>query len=158
MRIVDAVTLLKERRRSGLVVEKDEEHYRLHYIGALLKARDDGKPATVGQLKGGHDLLIPDQKTTTRFGLDLIRPLRTGTAYEAALDDSRREYALVGEVGDTVAVVTRHELLTEMLVDSTGGYRCTGSPTHYFPEPGVHVNDRCPQRGECGAGSIIVPD
>jgi hypothetical protein len=151
--IANAVKLLKERQRSGLVVEKSKEHYRLHYIGGLLEARDEGKPATVGGLKGGYDLLIPDQKITTRFGLDLIRPFRTGDAYVAALTEGGRDYALIAKVRDTVAVVTRKEDFGRMLSDTAGGYRCTGPDTHYFPEPGVHVGKACPK-----CHGVIVAD
>ena len=143
--------LLGRRGRSGLVVHHylpdGSERYRLVYAGSLMEARRAEVP-TVGEVPGGHDVLVVDGGIARSFDLDLVRPGLTWERYENLLDRHGVQYALVGETSDDVMVVTRHEDLTTTL--RAAFYQCDGPNWHGFPEPRVSIGDPCPRRPECG--------
>jgi hypothetical protein len=143
----EALDRLDEARRAGVVVQNFDDSYVLFYTGQLLRARDQ-MVATVGQVPGGHPVLLLDVGKAQQFSIDLVRPNRTADAYEKLLEANGVDYALAGESSDMAMVVTKHEGQT-LALNSTGGYKCTGTPTHYFPEPRVDAGDPCPMYPEC---------
>jgi hypothetical protein len=155
----EALELLKRRERSGLVVQNPDESYHLLYAGDLLRARAAGV-STVGEVERRHRVLTLNAEWASTYALDLVTPRRTGQNYERFLATEGAEYALAGDSYDTVMIVTHHEGQTEALT-MTGGYRCTGTPTHYFPEPRVSSGEQCPLYPECSQKSgvpHVVPD
>lgn len=152
--VPSALDLLRRRERSGLVVESDNE-YTLLYAGDLLRARAR-QIATVGEVPKARPVPLLDADQARKFDLDLVRPRRTWQSYERVLDSLGALYGLVGDSQDMAMIVTRHEGLTYML-KTTGGYECSGKPTHYFPEPRVSNGDDCPLYPECSAPGGGVP-
>ena len=147
-RVTDAIELLRRRQRSGLVVDRANDHYHLLHAGDLLRARAN-KTVVVADVPGGHPVHLLDIGSAQKFGLDLIRPNRTPVEYERMFKAQKvTDYALVGDSGDTAVIVTRHEPQGDSLM-MAGGYECSGTPTHYFPEPRVSVGEECPQYPEC---------
>jgi hypothetical protein len=140
-------------------MQNADDSYRLFYIGELLRARDL-TVATMGQVAGGQPVLLLDVQKALQFGADLVRPNRTGNAYEDLLQAHGVDYALAGESFDTAMIVTLHEGQTALL-NTSGGYKCTGAPKHYYPRPRVNAGDPCPGYPECsmpdGSQPTIVP-
>jgi hypothetical protein len=153
--VMTALGLLRDRQRSGLVVEQLSEEYTLLYSGDMLRARA-AKISWIGQVPGGRPMLRLRIEHARKYELDLVRPLKTWQSYERMLASNGVNYALSGSSRDTAVVVTLHEGLAEMLM-MTGGYECSGTPTHYFPEPRVRVGERCPLYPECSAPGGGVP-
>ena len=142
-----ALEQLRIRHRAGLVRRNMDDTYTLFFLSDLARARADRR-SMMEQVQRGYPVLLLDElDVATATTLDLVRPIRTGHEWEKVLARSGLSYALVGESEDMVMIVTEHEWQTEML--STGGYECTGTPTHYFPEPRVKVGDLCPRIPEC---------
>ena len=153
--ISSALDLLKRVRRSGLVRQDATDVYTLLYIGRLRRAQAKGL-ARLEDCEGGHRIVVLDLPLAGTFGLDLVRPLRTAVEYEQMLDARAAEYALVAENVRDVMLVTRYERLTVML-SATGGYECTGNPTHFYPDPDVQLGDKCPERAECWVDGAPEP-
>jgi hypothetical protein len=157
--VQEALDRLNHAGRAGVVVQNFNDSYRLFYTGDLLRAREQ-MIATVGQVPGGEPVLLLDGGKAQQFGVDLVRPSRSADAYEKLLASQGVDYALAGESFDTAMVVTLHEEQTATL-NATGGYKCTGTPTHYFPAPRVNAGDHCPMYPECsmrdGSRPIVRP-
>jgi hypothetical protein len=144
--------------RAGLVVHEfleEPDRYRLLYAGDLLQARAAGVP-TVGEVRGGHTVLVLDDKIAASDGLDLVFPMRTEQPYEVMLERRGVDYCLAGAAEDTVMLVTLHEDQGWALMGPV--YQCNGQRmTHYFPEPRVSPGQRCPKIPSCGRNSTIEP-
>jgi hypothetical protein len=153
--VSSALDLLHHRERSGLVVHSSADTYQLLHAGDLLRARDVDI-SVVGSVTGGYEVFVVEPPIAQSFGVDLVRPGRTPGQYEDMLDKHTTQYALVGETYDTAMIVTRHESQAEALKIS-GGYECSGSPTHYFPQPRVSLGDRCPEYPLCSSPDGVVP-
>jgi hypothetical protein len=153
-----AIRQLRERKRAGVVRHNTDDTYTLFYLSDLGRARTQ-KLSTMEQVPNGSPVVLLNSPYAAKYALDLVRPTRTAQAYEGMLADLGLSYAVAGETADTVMVVTEHESQTAAL--STGGYECTGTPTHYFPQPMVSVGDACPLSPECdgpdGAQPTIRP-
>lgn len=151
-----ALEQLRKRQRGGLVRHNIDDTYTLFSLGDLARARAHDR-RMMEQVQGGHPVHLLDAADAAT--LDLVRPLKTGRGWEQILDKFGLMYALAGESQDTVMIVTRHETETAKL--SSGGYKCTGTPTHYFPDPRVSPGDLCPMIPECsgpgGMQSTIQP-
>lgn len=145
--VSEALDLLQQHKRSGVVCHGTDDRYQLIYAGDLLRARARAA-STIALVGERHPVLLVDEQRARPFGVDAIRPRRTPLQYEHLFDASKVQYGLVGEAADVVLIVTRHEGQTQTLT-STGGYECNGSPTHYFPEPRVTVGQVCPQYPLC---------
>ena len=131
------------------------DRYRLLYAGDLLQARA-AKVPTVGEVRGGHAVLVLDDKIAASDGLDLVFPMRTGQLYENMLVRRGVDYCLTGAAEDTVTIVTLHEDQGYALMGPA--YQCNGQrKTHYFPEPRVSPGQRCPKIPSCGRTSTIEP-
>jgi hypothetical protein len=139
-----ALEQLRKRQRAGLVRHNTDDTYTLFFLSDLAHARADGQ-RRMEQVRGGHPVLLLDASNSAT--LDLVRPSRTRLQWEQILANSGLRYALAGESPDMVMIVTGHETDSKDL--STGGYQCTGTPTHYFPEPRVSDGDLCPMIPEC---------
>lgn len=142
-----ALAKAKESRRSGVVVAWNPDEYRLFHAGDLLRARADAV-GLIGNLQGGHAVVLVRPTDVVTHGVDVIHPQRTWNAYERMLDQTPASYALVGASSHDVMIVTRHEGQTAEL-SLTGGFECDGSPTHYFPAPSVSTGDDCPRYPHC---------
>jgi hypothetical protein len=145
--VAEALEMLKDNKRAGVVRENPDGTYRLLFAGDLLRARATAK-TLVEQVQGGRDILLMDAPMATSANVDLVRPHRTWQPWEHLLDARAVEYALIGANSEHVMLVTRHESLKDML-STTGGFECTGTPTHFFPEPEVGVNMDCPLFPAC---------
>lgn len=150
-----ALEMLQAHRRAGVVRQDLNDTYRLLFAGDLLRARAAGV-SVAGEVEGGRPIFLVDSSTATAFNADLIRPRRTWAAYEQMLDALDAHYGLVGETGNEAMIVTRHEDETVAL-STTGGFECTGRPTHYFPEPRVSVGEVCPLFPECSRSDGTTP-
>ena len=153
-----ALERMRVAQRSGLLVEIDFEKIRLLYLGQLLKAIE-GQVETVGEIREAHRVVVLDMGRSQQSGLDLVRPYRTEAAFENFLVGEQADYALAGDSSDMAMVVTKSETQRAALT-MTGGYRCTGKPRHYFPEPSVSAGQDCPRYPECSASGTrptIVP-
>jgi hypothetical protein len=138
-----ALGLLRRRERAGLVVvgSLSPDHRGLLYAGDLLRAQAE-QVERVGSV-ATRPVLVIDAALSESYRLDLVHPIQTGDLYETMLLQRGFDYALVGEADDTATIVTLHEEQTRTL-RGTGGYRCGGQPTHYFPEPRVRLGQICP--------------
>jgi hypothetical protein len=150
--------LLQTRGRAGLVVHhflETPDRYRLLYIGDLIQARAAGVP-TVGEVEGGHTVLVLDNSIAASDGLDLVLPMRTEQPYEDLLARHNVNYCLAGAADDTVMIVTLHEDEGWALMGPV--FQCNGQrKTHYYPEPRVYLGQRCPRMPSCGRNSTIEP-
>jgi len=150
--VTSALELLRHHDRSGLIVDRGAADFLLHYAGDLLRARDAGIEHVAG-VDGGHPVLLTEQ------GPSLVRNLvgtPQGERLESLMDSQGREYAVVaGSLGDgeMVEVVTRHERQTQTLM-AGGGYQCSRTPPHYFPEPRVKLGQACPLCPRAGGATI----
>jgi CBS domain-containing protein len=145
--VEQALAAMNGARRAGVVVEEAPDRYRLLFAGDLLRARASNVPV-VGAIGGGEAVVLVDPLLAQSFQIDLVRPSRSPLAYEQMLDARGSSFGLVGEGPADVMLVTRHEGLGEMLT-LTGGYECTGSPRHYFPQPYVTAGQQCPLYPAC---------
>jgi hypothetical protein len=155
--VASALELLRRWERAGVVVNPDwASSYRLLHAGDMLRARDAGIPV-LAEVPGGYSVLTVDQPMADAFHLDLVRPALTWQQYETMLDEQGAQFALVGEAYDAAMVVTRHEE-QQMTLSGTGGFQCSGSPRHYFPEPRVALGDPCPEIPLCTspAGEPVI--
>jgi hypothetical protein len=153
--VSSALDLLYRRERSGLLVQSPSDTYRLFHAGDLLRGRA-ADISVVERVTGGYEVLVVELSVAQSFGVDLIRPFRTPRQCEGMLDRYRARYALVGEAYDTAMIMTRHEGQAAALT-MTGGYECSGLPTHRFPEPRVSVGDRCPENPHSSGPDGGVP-
>jgi len=151
----DALEMLKDSKRAGVVRENPDGTYRLLFAGDLLRARAAGK-TLVEHVQGGRDVLLTDASMAASANVDLVRPHRTWQPWEQLLDARAVEYGLIGANSEHVMLVTRHEGLKDML-SATGGFECTGTPTHFFPEPEVKVNTNCPLFPACQRADGTTP-
>ncbi|MEO8076574.1 MAG: hypothetical protein ABI818_09620 [Acidobacteriota bacterium] len=145
--VAQALELLRQYQRAGVVRYADNDTYELLFAGNLLRARAAGK-TTVGEVEGGRRILIADAPIAREFHIDAVRPHRTYQQVEQMLDARGAQYALIAAANAEVMIITRHEGLKEML-SATGGFECDGTPTHYFPEPDVALGQKCPLIPEC---------
>ncbi len=149
-----ALDLLYKKSRSGLVVEHDGE-YTLLYFRHLLEAQRNNID-DVTEI-AGYDVELLTPSHTTKFNLDLIRPMATQDKYNdffAAPEAHEADYALFGATSEVAVIVTKHETLKHAL--STGGFKCNGVPVHFFPDPEVVDGQNCPKYPECtGSGGAI---
>ncbi len=142
----EALMRLRERQRSGVVIEVPHTHVLLH-TGDLLYGRAK-RVKTLGDIGVGERVILLRDKQFTQFNLDPVHPERTGRQFEVFLNNVGHRYALIGTHGDTVTIVTASELDT-MALTQTGGYQCDGNPTHYFPLPRVVSGQVCPMWPAC---------
>jgi hypothetical protein len=136
------------RRRAGVVRYNPDDTYTLFYLSDLGRARIRGL-TFMEQVPGGHPAALLDTTRAAALNLDLVRPSLTAPAFERVLADMGLDFAVAGQSRDMVMIVTLHERQTDSL--STGGYECSGTPTHYFPDPDVSDGQLCPLRPECSA-------
>ena len=152
-----ALTLLRTHKRGGVIVVKSDEEYRLLYASDLFRAKEQGIE-TVGRIRRNRPVLIVDNRQALNRKLDLVRPWKTEKSFDKFFINNKANFALALEFGgdDLVAVVTRHET-QEAVLSTTGGYRCSGTPTHRFPDPLVDLREECPRFPECSLPSGRVP-
>lgn len=153
--VKDALDLLREYKRAGLVCQMQNDLYQLMYAGDLLRARAHAA-TTIADVHQRRPVLLVDEVRARPFGVDIVRPRRTSLQFEKLFDFSNVQYGLVGEASDMCLIVTRHEGQTEAL-RLTGGYECNGTPTHYFPEPRVTVGQVCPEFPLCSRPDGSTP-
>jgi hypothetical protein len=144
--VEEALERLKAKQRSGVVIEVPHTPVLIH-TGDLLYAREN-HVKTLGNIGVGERIIVLRDPQITHFKLDSAHPERTGRRFEAFLKNVGHRYALVGNFGDSVKIVTMSELDALTLMD-TGGYQCDGSPTHYFPLPRVVAGQDCPMWPAC---------
>lgn len=101
--------------------------------------------------RSGYSATVLTAEVVREYGLDCVDPWQTSRAYETMLDALRVDFAVFGVSPETALLVTRSESLARKI--STGGYHCTGNPSHYFAGPTVSPGKPCP----LGPGTI-VPD
>jgi hypothetical protein len=148
-----ALDVLRDQRRSGLVVEQ-ANRYRLLHTGDLLEASEGGVQNIAGV--NGEPVFLPGNAHARRFQLDLVRPLNTPTGYAKLFREARREYAAVGISEDAVMLLTRDAPALAALT-LTGGYCCDGSPRHFFPRPAVSTGQHCPRHPLCKRADGRIP-
>src|SRR6266545_5886271 len=89
----EALDLLNQRGRAGVVMQNVDDTYRLLHAGDLLRARAK-QVGTIGQINAGRPVLLLDDTKAKQFNLDLVRPVRTADAYEKMLAAHDMDYAL----------------------------------------------------------------
>jgi hypothetical protein len=152
-----ALDALKQRGRSGMVVESPAHGYRVLFTGDLLQARASriSRVAAI-ELPADRTCVLLDMPQARRYGVDLVRPWKTSGKFSKLLTQLNTEFALAGVTSDTVMIVSARETWVEAM-NMTSGYECTGTPTHYFPEPRVRPNQRCPRYPLCSLPGGGVP-
>lgn len=133
-------------RRSGVVRSNIDDTYTLFYLSDLSRAKWHGL-MQMEQVIGGHSTILLDAAHATVSNLDLVRPYLTQPQFETFLKSMNVQYAVAGVARDMVMIVTLHESQTDSL--SSGGFECTGTPQHLFPDPDVADGQLCPLRPEC---------
>jgi len=139
-----ALDLLRTTGRGALIL-KDQEDYKLLDAASLGKAQASGVVG-INQIEGRPVLLL-DNSYAASFGVDLVRPRETVTKYTDMFKAVQKDFAIAGLTHDVAFVVTSSEEYTIDL--GTGGYRCNGSPRHYFPWPKVAIGNDCPDSPDC---------
>jgi hypothetical protein len=142
-----ALKRMREAERSGIVRHNKDDTHTLFYAGDLLRAAAK-RVRRLADVREGEHVVLLDIRRAQKFKLDIVRPLRTASAYETMFASAHADYALVGETWQSAMIVTSSEDKTADL-SMTGGYECTGKPRHYFPRPRVKVGQSCPLRPEC---------
>ena len=152
-----ALEVLKQHGRSGLVAESPDSGFRVLYTGDLLQARASRITRLAGiDLPDTRRCELLDMPRARRYGVDVIRPTATIDEFSKLFTVLDAEFALTGVTRDTVMIVTLRESQVEAM-RMTGGYECTGTPTHYFPEPRVRPNQKCPKYPLCSESGGGVP-
>jgi hypothetical protein len=144
--IATALKQMRAKNRSGVVVE-GEGGYQLLHAGDLLYARDKGL-AALGEVGGGHPVILLQKEHVKEFELNSVNPKSTWEEYETLLQNVGHRYTLLSATGNTATLVTASEL-DALSLTLTGGYQCDGTPTHYFPQPRVSDGEDCPKWPEC---------
>jgi hypothetical protein len=157
--VATALKQMRKAERSGIVRQNENDTQTLFYAGDLLRASAK-KIAKLVDVPDGERVVMLDVGRARKFHLDIVRPHRTWKAYETWLAKEQAHYALLAGTSNTAMIVTSSENETEDL-SMSGGYKCTGTPRHYFPRPRVRVGQPCPKRPECkvpgGGVSTIQP-
>lgn len=152
------------RARAGIVVKWPDDAHSLVLAGALLRARDAGVELVSG-VPGVH--LVTPHRSNTRarqiadqIGLmevfDKTKDQIARSVYTQLFRKIGYDYAIAGSSNRMARVITGSPRVAAML-NMSGGYQCTGTPRHYFPDPFVEVDDPCPEVPLCGKDSVIVP-
>jgi hypothetical protein len=139
----NAMVAMEEAKCSGFLVE-NEDRYEVVSIEAVKEAL--GRDArTLAQVRQKEPVYLVRLDDAVAAGVDLIRPLRTATQYEALLDKAGYRYALVAHAYEMALVVSGREAYRKQFSQSNTYYCFGGSTTHFFPRPNVRVNDDCPK-------------
>lgn len=77
--IEDVLLEMKNSRRAGVVLERNDDKCLVLYARDLLEARRDGVHR-LGDIVRGYPCEILDSSAGQKFSLDLVRPLRTQLA------------------------------------------------------------------------------
>jgi CBS domain-containing protein len=148
--VADALDVLEQKKRAGLIVENGNE-YTLLYWRHLLQA-DHDQIRLVSGINDGIPVHLLTHQDAITHSIDLVRPLKSIAQYGGFFSHPSREsldFALAGATQDVAIVVTRSEAYKDLLASSTGGFKCTGRPVHFFPDPTVKNGDRCPKYPPC---------
>jgi hypothetical protein len=135
-----AKVAMDESKHSGVIVV-DADRYDLVCIGSVMDAI--GRGATkLSEASDRDPVHLAGVADAAHNGVDLIRPLKTRTEYEALLRRVNRTYVLVAHAYTSGLLVTMRESDAASLSST---YYCNGSKTHYFPKPSVKVGEDCPK-------------
>lgn len=150
--VSSAINRLRVEARSGLVVHEADDSHHLLYAGDLLRARVKGIHA-VGQIVGTRPVVLIDRNWANKHDLDLDLDvdrfdLAQFSMFQSLHGMAKVNYALAARSREDLTIVTMGEWQLPMLT-MTGGYRCNGTPTHYFPEPRVVIGAPCPLYPGC---------
>lgn len=144
--VAEALAHMRRHQRGGVIVQRANDRHELLYAGDLLHAKAS-RVKSVREVPNAKPVVLLNPLSAKKFRVDIVRPHRTAGRYETMLGKLEVDYSMVGGSNDTAMIVTISELMTRMLL--TGGFRCNGTPRHFFPEPPVRPGQTCPKYPLC---------
>ena len=148
----DAIKMMAEARRSAVVVD-DGQSLSLLLGGDVAAARSRGV-AQVADVKNGRPVHAISRIDLDQFPVDVLRPHQTMPAFEDLLGRAQTQYGALSIARDQTILITARERFAAELV-LPGVFQCDGPDTHYFPEPIVVENQRCPSCLPLGIVSTV---
>jgi len=142
-RLDDALNAMKRTNCLGALVEREDDRYEIIKMWSVEQALRN-RQNTLADVGDGEPVYLTSLEDASD-GIDLVRPLRTGAAYEDLLNRVNCQFALVAQAYDMGLVVTRHETGRRGYSPSSTFYCSGGARTHYFPTPNVRGGQICPK-------------